>query len=54
MLKVGDTCFGFLRLLMRIFQASEVPLEGLYRTTVESMNTITPVVLRFITMDLER
>lgn len=37
---------------LEIFENSRVPLEGMYKTTMESMDTINPVVLQFIKMNL--
>lgn len=50
--KVEDTCFSFSRLLTKIFEDSGVPLEGMYRTNMKSIDTITSTIFRFIKMNL--
>lgn len=49
--KAGDTCFGFPRLFMQIFEDVGVPLDGAFRSHLEPMDTITPVVLKFIKLN---
>lgn len=50
--RLGNTCYGFSRLLTRIFETAGVSLEEMHRAHVESMDTITLIVLRFIKMNL--